>query len=524
MNHFISGIIKITLLEAACAVLIIDRLIDYLAKDRFEQARQTAFAALAALSVFAFINFGQFHGTGRLVHVWEQYHFYLGAKYQKEVGWFDLYKATLLADRESVNALAGVTQTRDVSTFELVSVDEALKDSARVRGQFSDERWAEFKSDWAKMSREPVNWRNVVSDHGNSNSPAWSVIASPIANLLPFNSVTQQILGALDFVLMGVLWWFIYRTFGTRVASIGLVIAASLPIVFNYLAGSFLRWDWVFAVGMAICFLKRERYATAGAFFGYAIATKLFPLFFGVALLAKAALEIIRSRKIPQKYLRFGVSAFATLALFVALSSAMFGSPKVWTEYKKRIDVARDEKYYPIQYSLRTVYLQVAESRPSEFLWAWAFPYEIKQARADVNLADHKVGFFAVQLLFTALIFLALVRADDVSAFTMGPLLVFTWLMVNMYYWNMLGFTALGLALRKERPPFFALLGLNVILGLYYLYQHTNHGFSEAYFVAVLLCVWVIGFGVSELIALRARGFQTLLAAAAAPSPPKRRK
>ena len=33
---------------------------------------------------------------------------------------------------------------------------------------------------------------------------------------------------------------------------------------------------------------------------------------------------------------------------------------------------------------------------------------------------------------------------NDIQAFTLGPLLVFIWLIVNMYYWNMLGFLALG--------------------------------------------------------------------------------
>jgi hypothetical protein len=517
MNHLFSGIIKIALLETTCGLLVIDRLINHLAKPRYPRVRQTIFAALAALAVFAFVNFGQFHGTGRLVHVWEQYHFYLGAKYQKEVGWFDLYKATLLADRVTVNALARVTQIRDLNTFELVPVEEALQDSFRVRARFSDERWAQFKQDWAMMSRQRANWQQIVQDHGNSNSPAWSLFATPIANLLPFNSLTQRIIGALDFVLMAILWGFIYRTFGTRNASIGLIVASSLPIVFDYLAGSFLRWDWLFAVGMAMCFLKRERHATAGAFFGFAVATKIFPLFFGVALLAKAIIDAARTRCLPRKYLRFGAGALASLALLVVLSSAMFGTPKVWTEYKKRIDVAREEKYYPIQYSLRTVFLQIVESTPGEIVKAWAFPLEIKQARPDVRLADHKTGFLALQLLFTALIFLALVRGDGASAFAMGSLLVFTWLMVNMYYWNMLGLTALGLALRKDRPAFFALLGLCQIPALYYLYQRAQHGFSEAYFVAVLICFWIMGFGLAELAVLRKRGFRSLRNAEPAP-------
>ena len=48
------------------------------------------------------------------------------------------------------------------------------------------------------------------------------------------------------------------------------------------------------------------------------------------------------------------------------LAAMMFGGLWCWTEYKERIDVARYEKFYSIQYSLQTVYLQFAASSPSE--------------------------------------------------------------------------------------------------------------------------------------------------------------
>jgi hypothetical protein len=506
MNHFISGIIKITILEASIALLLIERALSTVAGEPFARARRWGFWIIAALSVFAFTNYGNLRGNFSMVHQWEQFHFYLGAKYQSEVGWFDLYKAVLLADRESTGILRNLTETRDITNFEVVSIAKALEDGPRVRANFTDERWAEFKADWAELAKTQANWRHIILDHGNSNSPAWAILAHPIASILPINRVSQTLIGLLDAALMVFLWWFAYRTFGDKAAGVGLVIFSSLPIVFDYLAGSFLRWDWLFAVGMAMCFLKRERYATAGAFFGYAVATKLFPLFFGVALLFRAAYEAYRTRSIPRRYLRFGVSAFASLAAAVILSSAMFGTPRVWLDYKKRIDVARVEKYYPIQYSLRTVYLQMAETPVGEYFRTLFFPREIQQARADVNLADHRVGFLVVQLLLTAAVVFAVLRADDVSAFSMGPILVFIWLMVNMYYWNMLGLLALGLMLRKGRPPLFALIGLHVIFAVYYLYQHTNHRHSEAYVVALLLFVWTLVFGATEAIGVfRAR-------------------
>ncbi|MFZ5470212.1 MAG: glycosyltransferase family 87 protein [Myxococcota bacterium] len=517
MNHFLSGILKLALLEGQAATLVTDRLLG----ERFVKGRRWAFVVFAALATFAWCNYGAFRGNGQLVHQWEQFHFYLGAKYIEEVGNFDLYKAVLLADRESARALVGLTTTRDLHTFEVIPVEQALEDAPRVRARFTDARWEELKRDWELLLRTPASWPNILNDHGNTSSPAWALLAHPLAELFSPTRAAQVFFACLDFALLIGLWWFAFRTFGTQLAAVALTVFASVPIWFDYLAGSFLRQDWTFAIGMALCFLHKKRYATAGAFFGFAVATKLFPLFFGVALLLRALLEVVRERKVPSRYVRFGVGALSCLATCILLSSAMFGGPKVWREYKERIDVTRGEKFYANQYSLRTVFLQVATSSPAQFL-SWPFaPAAIHQGAPQVKLSDFRVRFFLVQMLFTLLVALTLARADDVSAFAMGPLLVFTWVVVNMYYWNMLGFLALGLARRKDRSSFFALLGLHAILALFYLYQHTNHGYAEGYFVALLLCIGLVGFAAAEVVVLwRERFFPAMLLRPKPPSPP----
>ena len=495
MNHFIAGIIKIIVLEASVALLLIDRLVE----GKWEKHRIWAARILAGVMVLAWCNFGGLRGNGGMIHEWEQFHFYLGAKYQSEVGWFDLYKAAILADRESTHILDGMKETRDIATFEVVSIEQAMADGPRVRGKFTDARWAEFKSDWTQMVATPIGWHRVLLDHGNSNSPAWALIAHPIAELMPLSKTTQTLIGLIDMVLMAIMWFFIFRTFGERPALVALFIWAALPIVFDYLAGSFLRWDWIFCLGMAICFMKKEKWATAGAFFGFAVATKLFPLYFGVCLGIRALFIINREKRIPARYKRFAVGTVATGLAAVVLSAAMFGGFWAWKEYKQRIDVARDEKFYSIQYSLQTVYLQFSNSSLEEVAkGGLLFPGEIKQERRDVDVNNQAAGFFVIKLLFTALVVLLILRADDIQAFTLGPLLVFIWLIVNMYYWNMLGFLAMGLYLRKERPPLGALLGLHAILMFYYLYQHLNRGFSEGYAVAVCLCAWIATFAFFE--------------------------
>jgi hypothetical protein len=562
MNHFISGIIKIILLEASVALLLIDAV----AGDRFEKVRLRAHGVLAGLMVFAWCNYGAMrHNLGTfttltslpvilgcawliqaafgtahsprmahfrealgrrrkavalalvvalsggwvaggvamgrlpLVHPWEQFHFYFGAKYQREVGWFNLYKAALLADRETVNVLAGVQTTRDLTNFEQVKPEVALADAPAVRARFSDEAWASFKADWALYTRLfPVNWSNVVNDHGNSNSPTWSLLAAPLTRLIPVSPWGMALLGWLDMLLMLGLWLVVWQTFGHRVASVGLFFWAAPPIVFDYLAGSLLRWDWLFALGLAACFLERNRPALAGGFFGYAVATKLFPLFFGLALGLKALTEYLEHRKIRAEHLRFARGAVLVGAACVALSALAFG-PSSWAEYYRRIEVAQHEKFYAIQYSLKTVYLQFAASPLAE--WSQTiFPSDIKQRRDDVSIDDHRVGFMLVQLAFTALIAVLARRATDTEAFVLGPLLVFTWLTVNMYYWNMLGLLTLGLVARadRQRPAMALLIGLHVIFIVFYLYQHLNRGLTEGFAVAYLLAALIVGVALWE--------------------------
>jgi hypothetical protein len=85
----------------------------------------------------------------------------------------------------------------------------------------------------------------------------------------------------------------------------------------------------------------------------------------------------------------------------------------------------------------------------------------------------------------------------------MGPLLVFVWLTVNMYYWNMFGLLALGLAAGRRGLGLFLQLGLLGIFLFFYFYQHFNRGFSEGFAVAYLLAAGILLSALGELWASR---------------------
>jgi hypothetical protein len=473
-------------------------------------------AGLAGLISFGFCWFGVNNNSILWVHQHEQFHFYLGAKYQKEVGWFDLYAAAIMADRETVNVMSGIEKTRDTHTFEERPVEVALAEAPRIRAKFSDERWEAFKRDWSTMTQlwPGMNWVGVMNDHGNSNSPAWSIVASPIASWVPLTRHGQSLLGCLDLLLMLALFLVVFQTFEAPVASTSLFMWACVPVVFDYLAGSFLRFDWLFALGLAVCFLHKERWGTAGALFGYAVATKLFPLFFGVALLIRVAFEWWQTRVIKKSWVSFGRNAALAIAVCIALSSAMFGLD-AWKQYAERIQVAQVEKFYSNQHSLKTLVLQMVAPGETPFSTG-LFPPVIKQSQAEVNADDYRVVLFIAQLALTGVIALLLRRATPVQAFTLGPLLVFTWLTVNMYYWNMLCLLALGLALRREGRFLTMLLAFFATYITYYTYQHLNRGGSEGYVVGLLffcITVWgaVMEFRAPATSATEASPFETRL-------------
>src|SRR5258708_5002548 len=131
MNHFISGIIKIVILEAQVGLLFFDAIV----KEGYEKQKRLAFIGLSVLMVFAWCNYGAFAIQGfRLVHTWEQFHFYLAAKYQREVGWFDLYKAAVLADAETTHAI-NVPEIRNNETFAMAPIGNPFADHHRIVGR-----------------------------------------------------------------------------------------------------------------------------------------------------------------------------------------------------------------------------------------------------------------------------------------------------------------------------------------------------------------------------------------------------
>ena len=277
------------------------------------------------------------------------------------------------------------------------------------------------------------------------------------------------------------------------------------PFCFDYLAGSILRWDWLFALGIAMAFwLQRSRSPPARSSATRSLS-KLFPIFVRGRSASRLAVDSVRAARLdpgarpPRRRRRRRGDRVRRSRR--RRCSAGRGSGR---DYRERIGVTQHEKFYANQYSLQTVYLQIGRDHAGELA---ARPLEARRrssrhapdvdGRRPTGLARRPARPDGARARR------ARERAGSLEALAVGPFLVFVWLTVNAYYWNMLGLTALALAARQfargDRLSA-GLLALHVVWGAYYLYQHLNAGYAEGYFVAVLLLATLVIWAAQALI------------------------
>ncbi|MFP2905604.1 hypothetical protein ACLESD_11210 [Pyxidicoccus sp. 3LFB2] len=282
------------------------------------------FLGLGLLGALAYANFGTLHG-GRFLHVWDAYHYYVGAKYFPELGYRGLYACTAEADVEARVPGTATRAMRALDTNERIRVYEALGGPEKCRDRFEPHRWEAFTRDVAffREQADVRQWRRIQVDHGYNATPAWNQVGHLLANLAPASSLQLTLWALLDPLLLlgaaAVLAW----AFGAEVAALFLLVLGTwFPGSFFWVGGALLRMDWLFLSVLGVCLLKRSHPALAGIAVALAAASRLFPvlLFVGpfLALLA-------RGRRAPPEgpsLVRFLGSGALTLASVLLLLTA----------------------------------------------------------------------------------------------------------------------------------------------------------------------------------------------------------
>ena len=319
--------------------------------------------ALAALSLGVYVAFGDVQFP---YHRWDQFHYYIGAKYLPELDYTRIYQCTAVAEAERFGRFAVTRRTiRDLATEALVPASTALADPDACKRHFSPERWNAFVDDVAwfrSASRSRDYWQRMQGDHGYNGAPTWSIAGRALASLAPASARTQTALALIDPLLLALTFGLIGWAFGAHAVWLALIVwGCQFPAKGAWTFGAFLRQDWLLGIVASVCFAKRERWVASGVALASATALRLFPvLLLGVPLLV-AGRRWLRTRTVEREDRRFALGFVIGAVLWLGASTAIYGVT-AWRDFAHHIALHNAEPLAN-QIGLRAILSQTVDGR-----------------------------------------------------------------------------------------------------------------------------------------------------------------
>ncbi|MCX8065092.1 MAG: hypothetical protein N3G21_07960 [Candidatus Hydrogenedentes bacterium] len=227
-------------------------------------------------------SFGQWR-YGTFFNAYEFYHYYMGSKYAREIGYTRLYAGSLIADEETGRKYSNPQNTiRNLATGAYISVDEVLKNKDQYKSFFSNVRWEEWKKDIQFFKRELTTsrWNNVLRDKGYNATPVWSMlIGGFLSNPISTDNRNHMLmLASLDLILIGATVLVVALAFGIRPALFMVILIGTHYMMrFSHMKGAFLRTDYAMTLVLSACMIKMNRYRLAGFFTAYSFLSRIFP-------------------------------------------------------------------------------------------------------------------------------------------------------------------------------------------------------------------------------------------------------
>jgi hypothetical protein len=428
--------LKLVLCVVAAAVLARR----HLSPGRLGAERAGSWLVLAAVvAALAYTNFGRFNGWPPL-HKRELFHYFLGSKYFPELKHDGLYVASMGAQWQNHPELAVQPQMRDLRTNRVVPLAALDAHFREVRERFDDARWRRFVADHDYFAtagqQDPLTLFRL--DHGFNPSPTWTFVSRLFSTWMPAGEGAFLFLASLDFLLLGALCFGVTRVYGGRVgALLVLVLGLGAPWRYDWVGGAFLRADWIAALGLGICALKRERFALAGGLIGYAAMVRVFPAAFLVGP-AWVALRQWTQGSPPVWFLRLAAGVLAAVTIgFVAGGLAGNGFA-VWPDFARNLVVYR-ERLPSNGISLENAILADRAASVREETSATMTERDLAWDSAMQKAGgERRPLILAASLLLVAITLAAMWNRPPDQAAVLGCALLFAALPMASYYWIVL--------------------------------------------------------------------------------------
>jgi hypothetical protein len=296
---------------------------------------------LAVMSIGAYFRYGDL-GYVNFYHRWEFFHYFVGSKYDRELGYERLYKCAAVAQADSgqINEVRA-RKLRDLSIDVLAPAQTALDDSADCRKRFTDERWESFKED-VKFFRNQSGlqyWNDMQKDHGYNPPPVWTVLGHFWSSRHAADDGYIKFLACFDLAfwigLFGAVWW----AFGWRVFCVAAIFwGCQLPAEYFWTGGAFMRHDWIFWLVLSGCLIRKQYFALGGAAFAYATLLRVFPGILLIGWVVVAGAYLLKHKRMAPSHLRVMLGGLAATIILVSVSIGVAGKES-YPEFYKHIQV-----------------------------------------------------------------------------------------------------------------------------------------------------------------------------------------
>lgn len=290
---------------------------------------------LVAVGFVGWLRLGTFLGGGRVLHAWDQMHYYLGAKYLREMRYTELYRCLAAWERQQGRGfLVDGVRVRDLDDNRTHPGSWTQTEAGRCRREVSATRWREFGSDADDLRRLFTLRRihDTFKDHGYNATPFLSALLEPLVRWLPPRSGPLLLLAALDLAALGGAVWVLWWGFGPLVAAASaLVIGFGDPWAYTWTGGSLGRHFWLLALCTGLALLSKQRWVSGSTLLSLAGLLRLFPL----VLLAGPGIQAVRSlvsRRNLRPAVLITVSVVLTLLIGAVLPVMLFG-PDIWSDF-----------------------------------------------------------------------------------------------------------------------------------------------------------------------------------------------
>jgi hypothetical protein len=336
---------RVGLALVAAGLLLIEARAKRLGERLPEKTAKVLGIAFAVLGFLAYFDFGNPNVRyPDYYHRHEFYHYYLGSKYNRALGYTRLYECTMVAEIE--NGRGAQIQKREIRDLRVnlirpIAEIEAVQNPAECKRRFSPEEWEAFKKDvsWFESTARGGYWENMQQDHGYNPPPVWTMTGKFFSSFGSAGDGFFKVLSLLDVMLQAGTLLMLNWAFGWRIMAIASVFwGCNSPANFYWTGGAFLRQDWIFLLVASVCFARKKKYALAGGAMTWSSLLRVFPMiaFAGWAILI--AFHWLKHRTLHPNHRRLLAGCVVCAGLLIPASVVVTG-PESYREFIAHIRV-----------------------------------------------------------------------------------------------------------------------------------------------------------------------------------------